>query len=234
MSEKKPSKMYFDREEEEALLFYIHPDTSPVAKEVIFNEILKKAFEKMIESILRRYKLYSKEMTFKDQCVDTFSYVMTKIDRFDPGENKKAYSYFGTIIKHYGLAKVMKENKDLHRLVTYEGALPSFFENDEFVEDPYRTEVDYPRLMARVRHEIEQEIETPGLTENERKVGEALVYLFEHWQIVFEGTNNKKFNKNQLLMLLRERTLLSTKEIRNSMKRFKVVYNAIKENILKD
>ena len=44
---------------------------------------------------------------------------------------------------------------------------------------------------------------------------------------VQETSNNNKFNKNVILLSLREMTNLSTKEIRSSIKRFKKLYTVI-------
>jgi hypothetical protein len=48
--------------------------------------------------------------------------------------------------------------------------------------------------------------------------------LFENYELIFSGADNNKFNKNVILLSLREMTNLSTKEIRSSMKRFKKLY----------
>ena len=47
------------------------------------------------------------------------------------------------------------------------------------------------------------------------------------------GADNNKFNKNVILLSLREMTNLSTKEIRNSMKKYKKLYGSILGDLLK-
>ena len=57
---RKPStkpKGYFYEKQEQAVLDYLQAETAQ-EKNVIYCEILKPAFKKMIESIIRRYKLY--------------------------------------------------------------------------------------------------------------------------------------------------------------------------------
>jgi hypothetical protein len=51
--------------------------------------------------------------------------------------------------------------------------------------------------------------------------------LFENYETIFSGADNNKFNKNIILLSLREMTNLSTKEIRNSMKKFKKLYSIV-------
>ena len=70
-------------------------------------------------------------------------------------------------------------------------------------------------------------MEKEQLTDNEVKLGIALLELFENYKTIFLGTDNNKFNKNIILLSIREMTNLSTKEIRNAMKRFKKLYYVV-------
>ena len=57
---RKPSdkpKGYFYEQQEQAVLDYLKAQTAE-EKNRIYCEVLKPAFEKMVESIIRRYKLY--------------------------------------------------------------------------------------------------------------------------------------------------------------------------------
>ena len=91
---------YFDVVEENAVRMYLTAETFE-EKNQIYNEFLRGPLDKMISSIIRRYKLYRKDMDFTDIHTDTHSFLMTKVDKFKPSKNKKAYSYFGTICKNY-------------------------------------------------------------------------------------------------------------------------------------
>jgi hypothetical protein len=66
-----------------------------------------------------------------------------------------------------------------------------------------------------------------NLNENELKLGQALYDLFDKYETIFIGSDNNKFNKNIILLSLREMTNLNTKEIRSSMKKFKGLYSLI-------
>ncbi len=119
-TEKKVKKAnYFDVREEEAVRNYITAE-SKEEKEEIYNKFLRDPLNKMIESIIRRYKLYRKDMEYDNNHQDTHSFIITKIDKFKPGRNKKAYSYFGTICKNYLMGQIQKEQKDMNRKVSYE------------------------------------------------------------------------------------------------------------------
>ena len=62
------------------------------------------------------------------------------------------------------------------------------------------------------------------MSQNEVKLGYALIELFENYDNIFIGNDNNKFNKNIILLSLREMTNLSTKEIRTSMKKYRKFY----------
>jgi hypothetical protein len=72
------------------------------------------------------------------------------------------------------------------------------------------------------------------LNEKEIKVGNALIELFENWEdiLIYDGSN--KLNKSNILYYLRETTRLTTKEIRDSMKKYKNAYISLKEQIMRD
>ena len=64
---------YFDVREEEAVKAYIIAETK-YEKEIIYNEFLREPLDKMISSIIRRYKLYRKDMNFVEIHTDTHSF----------------------------------------------------------------------------------------------------------------------------------------------------------------
>jgi hypothetical protein len=181
----------------------------------------------MISSIIRRYKLYRKDMDFTDIHVDTHSFLMTKIDKFKPSREKKAYSYFGTICKNYLMGQIIKDQKETNRKISYEDISSSLEERPDM---SYRIDEDIVEsdvIINQYLQELKEFIESENLNDNERKLGYALIDLFDNYQTIFSGADNNKFNKNVILLSLREMTNLSTKEIRSSIKRFKKLYIVI-------
>jgi hypothetical protein len=178
----------------------------------------------MISSIIRRYKLYRKDMDFEEIHTDTHSFLMTKVDKFKPSKNKKAYSYFGTICKNYLMGQIIKDQKETNRKVSYEDISSSIEERPDMVYriDDDVIEMDY--VINQYVSELKEYITDEELTENEKRLGIALIDLFENYQEIFFGSDNNKFNKNIILLSLREMTNMNTKEIRTSIKKFKKLY----------
>lgn len=196
----------------------------------IYRQHLQAPLNKMIESIIRRYKLYSKNMTFEDLHSDTLSFLMIKFHKFKPSKGKKSYSYYGTICKHYLLGKIIKDDKKLKTLISYEDVSSDLEENEEYSYEIEVQNVDLSFLIDDVSNSIKNEIQNKILTENEVKVGSALISILDNWENVFEEqTATNKYNKNLILYYMREMTSLSTKDIRNAMKRYKSIYKFIKD-----
>ena len=70
------------------------------------------------------------------------------------------------------------------------------------------------------------------LTDDEIKVGRALIELMSNWEDLFEQMGSNKFNKSSILLFLKETTLLNTKQIRDGMKKYKSAYYMIKKSLI--
>jgi hypothetical protein len=222
---------YFDVVEENAVRMYLTADTFE-EKNQIYNEFLRGPLDKMISSIIRRYKLYRKDMNFTDIHTDTHSFLMTKVDKFKPSKNKKAYSYFGTICKNYLMGQIIKDQKDTNRKVSYEDISSNLENRPDMVYyiEFEKTEAD--DVIQEFLDELKRYLEKEQLTDNETKLGIALLELFENYKTIFLESGNNKFNKNIILLSIREMTNLSTKEIRTAMKRFKKLYYVVLNGII--
>ena len=217
---------YFDVREEEAVRKFLIAETS-YEKNKIYNQFLRLPLDKMISSIIRRYKLYRKDMDFEEIHTDTHSFLMTKVDKFKPDKNKKAYSYFGTICKNYLMGQIIKDQKETNRKISYEDISSSLEERPDMIYRIDEENVDPNLVILSYLAELKDYIELESLNENEKKLGYALVDLFDNYETIFSSADNNKFNKNVILLFLREMTNLSTKEIRSSIKKFKKLYLVI-------
>jgi len=233
---KRKNDMYFGPEEEEAVVKFLESE-SEIERNLIFNEWLKAPLDKMIESIIRRYKLYRKGETFEELHSDTVSFLMTKVHKFETGRGKKAYSYFGTISKNYILGLLIKDEKYMKQTASYEdmsssleerGDLTYVIDNDGFLMDDF-----IKKILDGIKGEMNDENQPPKkkLNDNERKVGLALVEILENWETAFESMDGgSKYNKNSVLETMRNYTNLSTKDIRLAMKRYKDLYELLKNH----
>lgn len=302
-------KGYFYEEQEQAVVDYILAQTKE-EKDKIFNMWLLPAFTKMIESIIRRYKLYLPDEEFDETFNDTISFLMTKIEKYkekvfkyDEIEIKqhqnevflkvdekfyiatykdapdgspeyikvtfeestvlkykdlfkdsitsgltkyyklneyhyKAYSYCGTICKNYLFFKLNQFKKHQEKQESYDIMYESFTEDSNYIEDGFdelSPEEFVTELISNVCKKIQNIINEPreiNLTYDERRVGLALIDLFENWEELFNELGSNKFNKSSILLYLKDATNLTTPKIRNSMKKYKTAYYDIKKIML--
>jgi hypothetical protein len=231
---KRTQNFYFGPEQEEAVVKFLTSE-SYSERNKIYNEFLKDPINKMVESIIRRYKLYRKEYEYEDVHSDTLSFLITKIHNFKPDKNKKAYSYFGTICKHYLLGQLIKDDKKLKTDVSYEDVYNTLETMNDLVytiDDETLPLVDF---IGEISASIKEEIQYSKLSETELKVGDALTKILDNWEEIFEQIESgNKYNKNLILSYIREITDLNTKDIRVGMRRFKKMYILIKNDKIDD
>jgi hypothetical protein len=227
---KRTSNLYFGPEQEEAVVKFLTSE-SYSERNKIYNEFLKDPINKMVESIIRRYKLYRKEYEYEDVHSDTLSFLITKAHNFKPDKNKKAYSYFGTICKHYLLGQLIKDDKKIKSDVSYEDVYKTIetMDNQIYSIDDERIQLD--DFIDEISASIKAELRFNKLSETEIKVGDALTKILDNWEDIFEQIESgNKYNKNLILSYIREITDLSTKDIRIGMRRYKKMYIFLKND----
>jgi hypothetical protein len=224
---------YFDEREETAVINFLIAETYE-EKNKIYNEFLREPLDKMISSIIRRYKLYRKDMNYEEIHVDTHSFLMTKIDKFKPAKEKKAYSYFGTICKNYLMGQIMKDQKEMNRKISYEDISSDLSNRSEMSYSIENDDLSSEFIIKKFLEKLKNNLDDKNCNEQEHKLGSAIYDLFENYGTIFPDTNNNKFNKNIILFELREMTNLSTKEIRNLIKKYKKLYFDLVQELLKN
>lgn len=227
MAKRTRKKMYFGEEQEQAVVRYLESEDEN-EKNKIFNEYLREPLTIMVESIIRRYKLYRKDYEFEEIHTDTMSFLLTKISKFDTTKDYKAYSYFGTICKNYLMGTIQKDHKEQNRSVSYEDISSRIEDRADLTYIIDEEIIDYKDVVNKLTSELEEFVETEDLNENEKKLGYALIEVFGNFEQVFQVGEGNKFNKNLILLSLREMTSLSTKEIRVAMKKYKKLYEVLK------
>lgn len=240
---RKKRKGYFYEEQEDAVKEYL-VTTDENKKNKIFNEVLYPVFTTMIESIIRRYNLHIPNEEFADTFNDTISFLMSKIEHFNPekiskktGKTFKAYSYCGTICKNYLLHKRIEYSKELERASSYDVMCDEI--NDDMRYSTYPDEdndfnANVMLLTADTIKEIIEKDNKKVLTDKEILVGNALVDLLTNWEDILAVEGSNKLTKSSVLYYLREATMLPTTEVRASMKKYKKAYYNIKRKALRE
>jgi len=73
MPRPRKNKQYFGPEEEAAVVKYLEAETYE-ERNLIYNQSLRKPLSKMVESIIRRYKLYRRDFDYESLHTDVSSF----------------------------------------------------------------------------------------------------------------------------------------------------------------
>lgn len=236
---KRTNDLYFGLEQEDAVVKFLESD-DVIERNIIYNKFLRHPIEKMVESIIRTYKLYRKSITFDELHADTISFLITKADKFEVEQGKKAYSYYGTICKNYLIGMLQKDDRGLKQFSSWEDNYETLETNEDLSYTLDSDELILGDFIDRIIVEIETELmddypDKKKLSDNEIKVGRCLIDILDKWETVFDDMKGgAKYNKNQVLETMRNYTKLSTKDIRVSMKRFKAMYEFLKADGLEN
>src|SRR3989304_1145923 len=224
------NSIYWADKQEKAVVKYLR-ETDQAIKDRIFSKDIYNPLKKLVESIIFTYKLFRTDVEIRELQVDCMSFLITKIGKFDPNTGSKAYAYLGTIAKHYLMGekrnahKMTKSNLDIDENVDEASSLP---ENN--YELKYEEEVKETNSLVfeGIISKLKEEMKKPKMLSNDKKVAEAIVYIFENHDML------KVYNKNLIYHLLKERTGMQTKEITYSLSRFKSYYKIFKHDIIKN
>lgn len=245
------NKIYFSDKQEQAVIDYIENRDNAMLRNQLYVQILKPAFEKMIESIIRTYRLYVPDEEFNDTVNDALNNLAEQIDKFKINSGKKAYSYYGTIVKHYVLKRKLDYINNIEKKPSYEsfeeGDIQARAMVDTYERDKRIAQQQLKHLTTRIKKMVENP-QSEGLKKNELKLGMGLINLFENWESIvptsiekstYDGdvryvSPSKKLNKSAVLLYLREQTGLDSKSIRSNLKKYRKEFLMIKDYVFEN
>lgn len=204
-------------------------------RELIYNRKLKEPLNKMVEYIIKRYKLYRDGISFDELHMDALNNLILKAHKFDADRNKKAYSYYGTIIKRYLIAKLIEDDKSLKKYEDFDTVSADLETLDEYQYEMDDDSFDNEQLIKSVVKAIKKDLEdaktgvTDPMSKNEKILGTTLIDVLENKDSVTPilGGGNKH-DKLAVLEVISTHSGLNNKEIRFAIRRYKSLYNLVK------
>jgi len=223
---------YFDPVEQN-LMNYLNA-TSESERNKIFNKYIYSPMYSMIQTILMKYyhNKFQIDEPIEDIISDTFSFIVTKLDKFKPERGCKAYSYIQTVIKHYIGSKYVGFKKQQERYTPIQNVYGEV-QNHSYQDDSHTTSFA-GELIQRTIKDIEgaiQDSEKYNLTEKDKHVGMCLVDILNNWEDCID-MGSQKLNKNSILFQISEQTFFDNKTVRNAIKKFKTIYQDSKRSLL--
>ena len=174
----------------------------------------------MVDKIVFTYKFTNLPNIdyLRDECK---IWLMTILDKYNPSKGSKAFSYFSVITKNWFINKVKKQQKQRKREVDYDNIAKKYEEEFLSTDESYLTEREHEEFWTHFYSEIKSWDENQ-MKDNDLKVYKAINILFESKDDI------EIFNKKAIYLYLREITGLNTKQIVNSLKKFKKKYYSFK------
>jgi len=112
------NKNYFTHDTELAIIRYTQSEDQ-IERNKIYREEIHYALFKLTQNLIHTFKFYyTEETNLEDLQHEVITFLLTKLDRFNPANGAKAYSYFGTIAKRYLIASNQKNYKKRMELLS--------------------------------------------------------------------------------------------------------------------
>ena len=127
MARKKASSNYFTKETEEYIVKY-NTSIDNEYRNKIFTDHIYFPFYKLAENIIHTFKFYYTDVEkIEDLKHEVVTMLMSeKINKFDPTNGAKAYSYFGTIVKRWLINYNNKNYKKLKQIGSFDDIEDSY------------------------------------------------------------------------------------------------------------
>tara|TARA_R110000824_G_scaffold244460_1_gene433230 strand:+ start:221 stop:922 length:702 start_codon:yes stop_codon:yes gene_type:complete len=212
---------YFTSDHEEAIIRYARSACQRERTE-LYIEYIQPAFNEMVDKIVFTYKFTNLPNidSLREECK---IWLMTILDKYDPNKGSKAFSYFSVITKNWFIHKVKRQQKRNKREVDFNNISKSYEEEFLSTSESYITEREEEEFWKSFYSELKS-WDASSMKENDLRVYQAINILFESKEDI------DIFNKKAIYLYLREITGLNTKQIVNSLKKFRKKYYTFKDD----
>jgi len=210
---------YFTQDHEDAIIRYSQTSCQR-EKTDLYVQFIRPAFNEMVDKIVFTYKFTTLPNIdhLRDECK---IWLMTILDKYDPSKGSKAFSYFSVITKNWFIHKVKKQQKQNKREVDYGNISKAYEEEFLSTTQSYLSDRIEEEFWTSFYEELSS-WDTSTMKENDLKVYQAIQVLFESREDI------EIFNKKAIYLYLREISGLNTKQIVNSLKKFRKRYSTFK------
>jgi len=176
----------------------------------------------MVDKIVFTYKFTNLPNIdyLRDECK---IWLMTILDKYDQSKGSKAFSYFSVITKNWFIHKVKKQQKRNRREIDFGTISKSYEEQYLSTNESYVTEREEQEFWDLFYNELKS-WDTAQMKDNDLRVYKAITILFESKEDI------EIFNKKAIYLYLREITGLNTKQVVNSLKKFRKKYSNFKQD----
>ena len=218
---KKKSKNYFTQDTEDAIVLY-NNTSDPEIRSDIYRDRIHYAFFKLTENIIHTFKFYYTEVDNIEHLQhEVITFLLSKLDKFDPTRGAKAYSYFGTIAKRYLILSNQKNYKK--RIDKAPVSVLEEDENHSYVIDGDNVQDRLSLFMDEYVEYVTEHIYELFPKGNDAQIADAILEIFRKREDI------DVFNKKALYIYIREMVDVKTPKITKIANR---LYAIFKDNYI--
>jgi len=210
---KKPKNYYFHQGTEKAIIRYNNTDDSRL-KNIIYNEHIKDAFDKLAENIIHTFKFYYFDVSSIEVKHEVVSFLVMNMHKFKEGKGK-AFSYFSIVAKNY---LILNNNKNYKMGKIHSEMKVLDYKRNITAEKSDSDKSNDAELFINELHRFwDKNLTNIFRRDKDIRVADSVLHIFRIKQDI------ENFNKKALYILIREMTGSNTQHITriiNVMKKY--------------
>ncbi len=211
-------KIYFGQPTEDAIIEY-NAEESPIVRNQIYNERIRKPLEKLVENIIHTFKFYYFDVPSEDVKHEVVSNLIINMHKYKQ-EKGRAFSYFSIVAKNYLILhnnnnyKKMKQQNDI-QVADFERNIQNEIGDEKYQEGN-------SELLDFYCEYLENNISNIFTTKKYIDVAYSVLYLLQNLH------NIENFNKKYLYLQIRVMTSSNTQHITRVITQLKKYFEEIK------
>ena len=210
---KKGKNYYFNQGTEKAIIRYNNTD-DPGLKNIIYNEHIRAAFDKLAENIIHTFKFYYFDVGSEEVKHEVVSFLVMNMHKFKEGKGK-AFSYFSIVAKNY---LILNNNKNYKMGKIHSEMSVLDYKRNLMGESSTAESAEKATLFVdELQRFWDTNLANIFRRDKDIRVADSVLHIFRI------KDNIENFNKKALYILIREMTGSNTQHITriiNVMKKY--------------
>ena len=210
---KQTKNYYFDQTTENAIIRYNKTDDAAL-KNIIYNDDISYAFDKLAENIIHTFKFYYFDVPSEQVKHEVVSFLVMNMHKFKEGKGK-AFSYFSIVAKNY---LILHNNKNYKNYKIHDKMDVLDYGSNIRESQDRRDNAEFNQeYVKEMLHYWDNNLTNIFRRQKDILVADAVLEMFRRRE------NIENFNKKALYILIREMTGSKTQHITrivNMMKKY--------------
>ena len=210
---KQTKNYYFDQTTENAIIRYNKTDDAAL-KNIIYNDHISYAFDKLAENIIHTFKFYYFDVPSEQVKHEVVSFLVMNMHKFKEGKGK-AFSYFSIVAKNY---LILHNNKNYKNYKIHDKMDVLDYGSNIRESQDRRDNAEFNQeYVKEMLHYWDNNLTNIFRRQKDILVADAVLEMFRRRE------NIENFNKKALYILIREMTGSKTQHITrivNVMKKY--------------